>query len=248
MRTVLALLFTLAPASALAGYGGGGVSLHHTGVLEPVNCLGAMGYGVNDAKVRLGGEANACTGRSVGTTWGGMQFGHQSRPRGLYTAAYAGLGGGWLAVGRDEPSREAGFLYARPTLTLGVPMGLGAVEFSLYGMLDFPVYQRVPANEDPLGVLPSGGAQITLLFGDFRAKKKAKPAPAPPPRRAYAPAPQPRRYYEPPPRRYDSEVLPPPAPGARPPYRAPIQPWDLSPSELTARPLVITEPDQPRPR
>lgn len=174
-------------AAALAGYGGGGLTAHRALITDPVSCGGVVGYAVEDRR-RLGGEASVCVGESSSMGWAGAQVGRQGELADLYTAAWLGFGGGLLDTELDGFAPDVGFVYLRPALGLGVPLGIGAIEGSLYAMLPIPVWTGPDATR--AGRHTHVGAQLTLLFGDFRRDRRplARPERPSQPRRPPPPA------------------------------------------------------------
>lgn len=194
MFSTLLAWFLLAPTSAFAGYGGGGLTLStanhgnidsvHTGVLP---CIGGIGYGVEEHH-RIGGEGQICAS-GVGTDmFGGVQYGRQHNLAIAYWGYNIGLGGGYVGVSDPDSRFHAVYGYARPAITLGVPLGFGAVEGSAYVMAQLPLVQSLGGDARAKATFPTAGIQVSLLFGNFwdRRDRRKKPettyvAPAPEP-------------------------------------------------------------------
>jgi hypothetical protein len=218
------LLLVLAPASALAGVSAGGVVVStenlgamgdgvlHAGV--PM-CLGGQGF-VVDGHRRLGGEGQYCGGPSTQMVFGGAATGGQwNLPIG-YAAAQVGGGAGWIdAHDRDDDRFRSAFVYARPELAYGIPVGFGAVEAGLYVMVPLPLVQSLHGDMHPIASFTTTGLEVSVLFGDFR-------------RRDRDPEPEPV-----------AEVEPPPPPIAPPPPASAPPPVARGDNEGDDRPLAI---------
>jgi hypothetical protein len=172
-------------SSAWAG-GGAGITVEsvyyprygqHPGDYEapgPLLCVGGMGLGVSDSGFRIGGEAAFCRGRDgVSLNRGGAQLGFRTRGRGLYWTLYTGIGVGAL---RDTTQLSgtytAAFAYLRPTTAIGITSRIGALEVGLQAMTPINLVQWVKAGESRGFLHPTVGAQLTMLFGNFRGPRR----------------------------------------------------------------------------
>jgi hypothetical protein len=255
MRTALVALFAaVATTPALAqDYGGGGVVMHQAfvpytlgnwagGADVPapglMNCIGGIGYGVRDG-VRTGGVGSWCGGSRARTGFGGIQGGWQSPRAGIYTAFHATLGAGWMGLDSGGHELRSTYLFARPTVSLGLPVGaVGAVELGAYGMMQVPLVDSLNGRPVDGSAFPHFGIEVAFLLGDFSRQKRHDTLRPPQDQTHFDSAPPPLGNPEP--------MAPPPrAPVPRtPPARtpAPIQPTPDSGD----RPLAIPESDQPR--
>jgi len=198
MRWLSVLL--LFPATAWAGFGAGGVTLstENLGGIGPAGvlhagaplCLGGTGFEV-DGHRRIGGEGQYCGNGRTQFTFGGAELGGQRNLLMGYGAATLGVGGGFIDVqDRDDGDRfRSGFAYARPELSAGIPVGIGAVELGLYAMIPVPLVQSLHGDMRPIASFATTGAEISFLFGDFRERRHPDaepvaevepPPPAPP--------------------------------------------------------------------
>lgn len=222
----IALVWTLT-SSALAGYGGGGliggeIHLPASGktqaALGSMECQGGVGYRVREHR-RLGGSGRYCEGPDGELATGGVQVGWHSASAPFYASIHgsAGLGAMRARTG-DAREYESVFAYARPTASVGLSLGLVAVEAGVFAAAPIHMVQRV-AGMQPLATSPWSGAEVSLLFGSFR-RQRPEPAPTvdPPP-----PLPEPTAS---PPPALPPEPLPPPRPLAIPPH-SPIPPPPL---------------------
>ncbi len=170
-----------APATAAAGYGGGGVFGDAVYVPQPrgdsgemgaMGCFGGTGFGVSARGFRAGGEGRLCGGEGIGAWSGGAQLGAQKTWRRLYANAYSGVGLGWMGEKfEDDLRRDSTYVYLRPTVGMGLMLGAAAIEAGLY--LDVPInlVQRVEEGMDARPVVSANpGLRVSVLFGGFRAK------------------------------------------------------------------------------
>ena len=184
---VVALALTFAAPTFAQTYGGGGVLVHQAfipatppsfagGAPVPnpglMNCLGGVGFRVRDG-IRLGGEGQYCRGSTASMAQGGLQTGWQDKNAGFYATAFATVGVGQLRVATSKMRFTSNFVYLSPTLGIGMPIGgIVALEGSIYGMLPLPILQRVNGERVTGSSFPHGGGQLSVLFGDFRHRKK----------------------------------------------------------------------------
>lgn len=173
---------------AQAGYGAGGVRYssgyveHIRGLFEEegglpgpglFNCFGGGGYGVGDDHMRVGGNGTFCSGKDGTLSYGGGQVGWQGDFRLLYPSVYADLGVGFAATDLQAdrtgftPYYRALFAYAKPTASLGLPLGFAAVEAGVYAMLPLPLITWTNTEEGVGATFPHLGLQLSLLFGGF---------------------------------------------------------------------------------
>ncbi len=253
MRATLVMLGVLATGPALAlEYGGGGIQLHQAfvpvtlggwaggaDVAAPglMNCLGGLGFGVRNG-VRAGAMGAWCSGARARTGFGGLQGGWQSARAGVYSTAHATVGAGWMGLDDGRQHLRSAYIFARPELGLGVPVGtLGAFEFGAFAMLPVPVSQSLNGDSVSGPSFPHAGLQVSFLFGDFSRQKKTN--------RLGRPQDQTSFHGDPPPLGTPESPPPPqPDPPAEP---APVQPCDVNPEDCeTTPPLAIPEPRQPR--
>ncbi len=230
---MLALLLSTLLSPALAA-GGGGLVLHRPSLDQPapdapapheMRCVGGVGFVVGDSGWRLGGEGHACGGPAADMAFGGMQLGKQRQRRLVYTGWTVGLGGGALAVdGYDTQLSTSTFAYARPTVNVGLPLGIGAVEAGAWLML--PLVHVYEHRLDPSvrsSNLVSGGLQVSFLLGSV-GKRRSEPEPAVV--RAPPPPPTPAVVVETETFSFDEILIP---------------------EDDDPRPLAITEPGHPGP-
>ncbi|MBT3220254.1 MAG: hypothetical protein HN348_14300, partial [Proteobacteria bacterium] len=180
---------TFAAPTYAQTYGGGGVLVHQAfipatppsfagGAPVPnpglMNCLGGVGFRVRDG-IRLGGEGQYCRGSVASMAQGGLQTGWQDKNAGFYATAFATVGVGQLRVAASEMRFTSTFVYLTPALGLGIPIGgILALEGSIYGMLPLPIFQNINGERVNGSTFPHGGGQVSILFGDFRHRKKNK--------------------------------------------------------------------------
>lgn len=195
MRRWLVPIVLLAPPVAYGGYGGGGFLVHQAwvpdapkvGLESPgfLHCFGGLGYGVEDG-LRTGGEGHVCGGRDAGLVYGGFETGWQDAFGPTFLTAYGVVGGGVIGVEDPYGVGDWGglFAYAQPTVGAGVSFGWGAIELDVYWMIHAPLHGW--ADEpfvDGFGI-SRVGAQVAVLFGDFREQglhpEPYRPLPPPP--------------------------------------------------------------------
>ena len=200
LSALAAMLFLPSVASA---FGGAGVSLQHVQIGETrdnyaggddveapdsLDCIGLNGGG-NLKLLRLGAEVYGCAAlrdRSPGGSWMitagpnvGIQWGYH-----VYGFSTVTLGGGaqtFATAGGNRLSTVFGF--AKPSIGVGVPVGL--VAFELSGWLMAPVnlasvlHQNCNTPDcDELveakgGIPTSVGLQVSMLWGDYRKNRGA---------------------------------------------------------------------------
>ena len=252
MRMLLLPLLAAISTPALAqDYGGAGLTIHQAfvpytlpswaggaDVAAPglMNCIGGVGYGVHDG-IRTGAMGAWCGGSRARTGFAGFQGGWQTPRAGLYTAVHTTLGGGWMGLDHEGDSLRSTYFFARPTVSLGVPIGeLGAVEFGAFAQLQIPLADSLNGRPVDGSAFPHAGLEVSFLFGDFSRKKRTARLGPPQDQATFDSRPPPLGQPEDP-------QSPPAAPAAPPPQPAPIQPDDAADGD---RPLAIPQPDQPR--
>jgi len=188
---LITLALVTTPTATAGSYGAGGVWFADghfldspatwnpaSGISAPgrVECMGGEGWGVGQKRGLAGGEATFCAGEQAMMSYGGVQAGRALDLGPVYGALKVGLGGGWasFAWGHDEKdAREHranhAFIYARPTVSVGVPLGFSALEFGVYALLPASIFQE--AVDKPLWAWPQFGSQVSVLFGNFRDRR-----------------------------------------------------------------------------
>lgn len=141
------------------GFGGGELT-QPPGVLT---CVGGVGYVVLE-RTRVGGEGTGCFARDTGMLQAGAQIGGHLPVGETYVTAYAGLGYGRLEMAR-EAEYDAHFVYVRPALAIGLPLGPMALEVGMYGVFPFLFEQQVAGQSIEGGTFPHFGLLATVLFG-----------------------------------------------------------------------------------
>ncbi len=218
--TIAAALLVAAYASPAWGFGGSGyvlgtATVPDLGPARPdfgtMECQGGVGFGVNDHR-RIGGEGHYCEGDLARAGFGGVQVGWHSRGSFLWTSMYSGLGaGGIQATTPDARAWQGAFVYVRPTVSVGVALGFAALELGGFVNLPVNVWQQ-SAGYQAVPLTPMPGAEVSLLFGNFRKQQ----APC-------GQEPVPAATLPPPPPVTPAPIAPPPRPLALPPA-APIPP------------------------
>ena len=188
----LAALFalTLSPAALAGEYGGGGLILGDAYIANTdftwagssassapgeIECVGGVGFGVNNSRVRSGGDGMYCHGNGFSMAYGGFISGHDVDLGPLYGSAYTSVGFGWMGVANPEYQSEDfrvldhGMIYARPTVALGIPVGWAALELSVYAFGNLSFAQQ--ASGGPLWSTPHFGSQLSILFGSFSERR-----------------------------------------------------------------------------
>jgi len=190
-KTLLPLLaLSLSPAALAGEYGGGGLILGDAYIPNTditwmgnsassapgdIECVGGMGFGVNDSRVRSGGDGVYCHGEGFSMAYGGFISGHDVDLGPLYASAYTSVGFGWMGVANPDYQSDDfrvldhGMVYARPTVALGIPMRWAAVELGLYAFGNISFAQQ--ASGGPLWSTPHFGSQLNVLFGGFEDRR-----------------------------------------------------------------------------
>lgn len=187
---ILTALTALIPTADAGSYGGGGMifgegyiadtsltwigdsAAHAPGDIE---CFGGVGFGVSQDRVRSGGEGMYCGGEGFGQAYGGFIAGHDIDLGPLYATAYTSMGLGWMAVSNpdytdpDFARLDHGYVYARPTVALGIPLRWAALELGGYAFGSLSFGQQ--ASGGPLWSFPHLGTQISVLFGGFENRR-----------------------------------------------------------------------------
>lgn len=183
MRPIVLVSALAIGSSAHAATNAGGLSLStanlgtvgtvHGGVLP---CIGGTGLTLDGPK-RMGGDGTYCAGGDSRFITGGARLGRQTDVAFGYAGVDLGLGGGWLDIADDTGRMRSAFVYARPALTAGLPVGFGAVEASVYAMVPLPVVQSLAGDAAPRASFPFIGVQLTGMIGNFRDRKDRSPEP-----------------------------------------------------------------------
>lgn len=148
-------------------------------------CVGGQGF-TRLGALRVGGEGRGCFGPVRGAL-GGVQVGAIATTGRAHWSAYTTFGGGSL---RSAPTGRFGYLYVQPTVTVGWSTGRAGFEVGPYVQVPFHIVD----SSGPLVVSPGTphlGAQLSVLFGDWNAPRRAvqvaEPVPTAPPPAAPAP-------------------------------------------------------------
>jgi hypothetical protein len=186
LLTASALLILAAPAWAQDGYGavgvsgglgigevsttvGGGVFKLLASKTSVQFCAGGQAF-LGRSMVRFGVEGQYCT--EVAKYWK-MNTWFVEPFIGVDTFIGSVLGGIQIGVGygqlrEDNYDYRSHYVPIRPQVHFTVPSDHVAFEFAFYGMLPVPVRQSVGDARYTGGWFPWFGAEIGLLFGDFR--------------------------------------------------------------------------------
>ena len=187
---LLAWVLLASTTPAMAGYGGGGLVLHEAEVhpkalgttLGTVACWGGQASRVGwESRLRVGADGATCRGPEATLHHGGMQLGWHSHGRPVYTTLFATVGAGYIQTeGLRRQGWRSAYGFARPTAGMGLPMGSFAIELNVFVALPVPVVQWV-AGYGPVESFRYGGAELALMFGNFRKPPPEPPTPAPQP-------------------------------------------------------------------
>lgn len=192
----------------------GGLDINAPGMM---GCIGGQGFGAFNG-TRIGGEGRFCDGPYGAMGFGGVQGGVQSKESGFYTTAFISAGGGWIYMPTQYGHFDATYVYATPTIGMGIPFGgLFAVETNLYWMTTYKLRANLDHAPVPGAVPNHVGIQVSLMVGDFRKRKRSKEV-------EVVEVVEVEHYPPPPP------MAPPP-----PPRPAPIQPEDVEASRDASR-------------
>jgi hypothetical protein len=149
------------------GFGGGELT-QPPGVLT---CVGGVGFVVLK-NTRVGGEGTGCFARDTGMLQVGAQIGGHLPVGETYVTVYAGLGYGRLEM-ELEAEYSAHFVYARPAIAIGLPLGPMAVEVGIYGVFPFAFGQQVGGESiGGSSTFPHLGLLATVLFGKHPRQRR----------------------------------------------------------------------------